>query len=59
MRMTTIEKVIMAGRICLFVFVVFSVYSCNRKLEDAGGVSAIAVSVGKEIKSIQKQIGEE
>lgn len=34
------------------------VYSCSAAIDSAGGVHGIAVSVGKEVKAIKKEINE-
>lgn len=44
---------------CLLVASSFGfLYSCSALVDKAGGVHGIAVSVGKEIKSIKKEINE-
>ena len=57
--MTKIEKQMIGVMVVLVLLLFISVATLRKGIEDAGGVSGIAVSVGKEIKDIKKQISEE
>ena len=60
MKITTTEKSIAAAIIIgslLILFLCF--YSCNKRIEKEGGIRAVIVNIGKEIKSIGKEINNE
>lgn len=57
--MTKKEICVLAFLGCLLSVSLFGfVYSCSTMVDKAGGVHGIAVSVGKEINSIKKEINE-
>lgn len=57
--MTTIEKKMLVAVGVLIVCAVVSVKSCTSAIENAGGMRAVIVETGKEIKEIKKEIDEE
>jgi hypothetical protein len=56
MKMTSIEKKMIAVMAVAFVVFVMSIYSLGKSLDEAGGVKGLIVEAGKEIKDIKKQI---
>ena len=57
--MTKVEKsmiAVVAG--CIVVIFLLS-FTISKSIEEAGGIKGIAVSIGKDIKDISKQINEE
>ena len=54
--MTNIEKTILTIIVVLSVFLFFNLRACNKKIEQNGGMHSIIVEIGKELKSIEKEI---
>ena len=57
--MTTIEKGILGTIGALLVIVVIGVAYTVNAIEEAGGMKAVIVETGKEIKDIGEQIAED
>ncbi|MFC1756603.1 hypothetical protein ACFLZC_00370 [Patescibacteria group bacterium] len=58
-KITGIEKVLIRAIITTVILLILTFTTCNKVIEEGGGISEIAVSVGKEVKDIQKRINEE
>ena len=57
--MTTLEKTIIGIMVvCILVFI-GSVYSCNRVIDEAGGLKQIFIETGRQIEDIKKEIENE
>ena len=57
--MTKMEKQMVGGIVVAVLLMAFLVSSISRQINDAGGMRAIIVEAGKEVKSISKEITEE
>ena len=59
MKLTNIEKyVLTAIAVCVVLFFV-CIWNLNRAIDQAGGMRAVIISTGKEIKSINQDINKE
>lgn len=56
MQITKIEKIVIAIIIGSLVIILLNIYSCSKYIEREGGVRAIIINIGKEIKSIGEDI---
>lgn len=59
MKKTKIEKIIIAVIITLLIVIGLSITFAVKTVDEAGGVKAVIVEIGKEVKDISKQINEE
>ena len=59
MKISKIEKIIIAVIMTLLIVIVSCVTIAVKKVDEAGGVKAVIVEIGKEVKDISKQINEE
>ena len=57
--MTSIEKKMIIGILVMIVCFVISARSCMLEVQENGGVRAIIIDTGKQIKEISKEINEE
>lgn len=56
MKLTGIEKKMIAGIVVLSILVFVMVRHIGNEVEKAGGIKGIIVEAGKEIKDIKRQI---
>jgi len=56
MKITTIEKLIIAIMACCIIGIFFSVRSCNDAMTQNGGVKQFIINTGKEIKLFKDEI---
>ena len=59
MIMTSIEKKMIIVTLVMIVCFVISARSCMLEVQENGGVRAIIIDTGKQIKEISKEINEE
>jgi len=59
MKLAKVEKVVIGIIFLCLVVIAVNIHSCNKAIDDAGGLDNIAVMLGKEIKDIRKKIDED
>jgi len=57
--MSKFEKYLIAYIIGVLIIFIISITSLFIQIDNAGGIKGIAVSIGKDIKDIKKQIDED
>ena len=57
--MSTLEKKLLAGTAAFILLAVVLVIQLSNRIEERGGIRALVVEAGKEVKEIAKEINDE
>ena len=57
--MTKVEKGVLSVLVLLIVFVIGGVVNGLRAIDDAGGLKAVVIDAGKEVKEIAREIAKD
>jgi len=59
MKLPTVEKVVIMIIIVLITVIFLNIRSCNKLVDKEGGIKQVIVNIGKEVKSIKKEIAQD